>query len=196
MLLQRWTATALALAVLTMTCVVSARLAHADSRDMLIQKFTPLAGSEANAKILIGGLQAGQEFSLEGTTFKTPTGKLGNGELNIALSLTEAKLRRDGVLHPTSEQLNGALIGNASRPGILALRAEGKGWGQIAQTVGVRPADVMRAEQARRERHERAQLVRDERPERAERPEKPERPQKPERPERPERPEKPERPGR
>ncbi|HEX9490173.1 MAG TPA: hypothetical protein VF930_07800, partial [Stellaceae bacterium] len=64
-----------------------------------------------------------------------------------------------------------ALIGDAQHPGVLALRAEGKGWGQIAHSMGIKVGDAMRAE-----RHERLA-----RQDRAERPERPERPEKPER---------------
>jgi hypothetical protein len=81
---KRWTLTFVALLVFT---------THAQSRDALVDKYTPLAGSEANASTLISGLRDGKEFTLDGTTFKTPTGKLGNGEVNIALSLAEAASR-------------------------------------------------------------------------------------------------------
>jgi hypothetical protein len=181
--------TLLALVVLAAGWLAGTQIANAQSGDALVDKYTPLAGSEANAKTLVGGLREGKEFSLDGTTFKTPTHKLGNGEVNIALSLAEAKLRQQGITQPTSAQLNTALMGDATQPGILALRADGKGWGQIAQSMGIKVGDVMRAEQARRERHERPQVAKHERPERGERPDRAERPEKPERPERPEKPE-------
>ena len=186
---KRWTLTLVALLVLAAGWIAGVQIARAESRDALVEKYTALAGSEANAKTLISGLRAGNEFTLDGTTFKTPTGKLGDGEVNITLSLAEAKLRQQGITQPTSAQLNTALIGDATQPGILALRADGKGWGQIAQSMGIKVGDVMRAEQARRERHERPQVAKHERPERGERPDRAERPEKPERPERPEKPE-------
>jgi hypothetical protein len=184
MLEKRWTRTLVALLVLAAGWIAGVQIANADSGDALVEKYTPLAGSEANAKTLVSGLRSGNEFTLDGTTFKTPTGKLGNGEVNITLSLAEAKLRQQGITQPTSAQLNTALIGDAAHPGILALRADGKGWGQVAQSIGIKLGDVMRAEQARRERHERPQVAKHERPERAERAERPDRPERPEKPER------------
>lgn len=145
--------------------------AFAQSRDELVGKYTPLAGSEANAKTLVNGLRDGKDFTLNGTSFNTPTGKMGYGEVNIALSIAEKRL---GTAKPTTTQLQGALNG------VLAMRADGKGWGQIAHSYGFKLGEVMRSEKA--ERHARA--------------ERPERHAKHERPEKPARPEKPERPGR
>ena len=148
--------------------------ALAQSRDELVEKYKPLAGSEANAKTLVNGLRDGKDFTINGTTFKTPTGKMGYGEVNIALSIAEKQL---GTTRPTTQQLQTSLNG------ILAQRADGKGWGQIAQSYGFKLGEVMRSEKAEKaEKHARA--------------DRPERHGKPERPERPERPEKPERPGR
>jgi hypothetical protein len=148
--------------------------AFAQSRDELVGKYTTLAGSEANAKTLVNGLRDGKDFTINGTSFKTPTGKMGYGEVNIALSIAEKEL---GTARPTTTQLRSTLNE------VLAMRADGKGWGQIAQAYGFKLGEVMRSEKA--EKHARA--------ERAERHAKQERPEKPERPERPE---KPERPGR
>ena len=159
---KRWTVSLVALFVLA----VGAQNAKAESRDALVEKYTPLAGSEANARTMVSALREGKEFTLDGTTFKTPSRKLGNGEVNIALSLAETKLRRQGITQPTSAQLNAALVGDAAHPGALALRADGKGWGQIAQSMGIKLGDVMRAEQARHERHEHPQMAKHERPER------------------------------
>ena len=154
--------------------------ALAQSRDELVDKYKPLAGSEANARTLVNSLRDGKDFTLNGTNFNTPTGKMGYGEVNIALSIAEKQL---GTSTPSAQQLQTALIGTSSKPGVLAMRADGKGWGQIAQTYGFKLGEVMRSEKAEKtEKHARA--------------ERPERHGKPERPERPERPEKPERPGR
>ena len=157
--------------------------AFAQSRDELVAKYTPLAGSEANARTLVNGLRDGKDFTINGRTFKTPTDKMGYGEVNIALSIAEKEL---GTAKPTTQQLQTALIGTAQKPGILAMRADGKGWGQIAQAYGFKLGEVMRSEKAEKaEKHARA-----------ERPERHTKHERPEKPERPERPEKPERPGR
>ena len=141
----------------------SSALATAQSTDALVDKYTTLAGSKDNARILVDGLRTNE--------------KLGNGEVNIALSLAEAKLAEQNVAEPTAAQLEAAL-----EP-ILQMRADGKGWGAIANSLGFRLGDVMRADQARQER-----IARSERADRHfGRPEKPERPERPERPEKPER---------
>jgi hypothetical protein len=109
---------------------------------------------------------------------------LGNGEKNIALSLARASLAKQNIPNPSAEQLKLAL-----EP-ILAQRADGKGWGEIANAMGLRLGDVMRSDKAQRpERMARAEkhVERVERAERAERPERPERAERPDRPERPER---------
>ena len=140
-----------------------------ESADRLIQKYALLAGSEDNAKSLVTGLRDGTEVKLSSgttsTSFTSPTGKMGYGNVNIALSLAEASLKQQGITNPTSEQLQGALMG------VLQQRADGKGWGQIANSMGFKLGEVVR-------------------------PERPEKPVRPDKPERPDRPDKPERPGR
>lgn len=181
MLKKRLVTTFAALALLVVGWIAGAELAGAENRDLLVEKYTPLAGSEANATTLVNGLRSGSAFTLNGVQFDTPTKKMGNGEVNIALQLAEKQL---GTTTPTAQQLQDALIGSTAKPGVLALRAEGQGWGRIAQSMGIKLGDVMRSPKA--EQHARAEKPeRANRPERAERPERPERPEKPERPERP-----------
>ena len=173
MLKKRWIATFVALVILVAGWLAGVQLALAESGEPLADKYATLAGSEANAKVLVKGLRDGSDFAIGGTKFDPPTHKMGNGEVNIALSLAEAKLKQQGITHPTPAQLQAALIGDAQHPGVLTLRAEGKGWGYIAHTMGLKLGDVMRAEKAERhERHER--MARNERPDKPERPEKPE----------------------
>ena len=156
----------------TVVCALAGvQLALADNGEQLADRYTQLAGSEANAKVLVNGLRDGTQFKISGTTFTPPTGKMGNGNIDIALALADAKLREQGITNPTPDQLRAALIGDAQHPGVLTLRAEGRGWGQVAHSMGIKVGDVVRAE-----RHERLA-----RQDRAERPERPERPEKPER---------------
>ena len=152
--------------------------AQAQSESQLSEKYTTLAGSEANAKVLITGLRDGTDFRIGSTSFDPPTGKMGYGNVNIALALAQKSLPEN----PSPEQLQAALIGTSAKPGILALRADGQGWGQIANAMGFKLGEVMRSPKAQ----ERV----------AARPEKLEKPMRPERPERPSKPERPERPGR
>jgi hypothetical protein len=180
MLQKRLFATFIALVVLAFGWIAGIEMANAQSSSALTDKYTPLAGSPANAKTLVDGLRSGSDFTLSGTRFDTPTGKMGNGEVNIALSLTQAELTKQGITKPTTQQLQTTLNG------ILTQRADGKGWGQIANSLGFRLGDVMRSEKAGEHAHSQ---TRHERVARQDRTEKPERMEKPERPGRPERPE-------
>jgi hypothetical protein len=153
--------------------------AQAQSESRLTEKYATLAGSKANARILVTGLRDGKDFKIGSTSFDPPTGKMGYGNVDIALALAQKGL----PTNPSPEQLKAALIGTSAKPGVLALRAEGQGWGQIAQSMGFKLGEVQRSAKAQ----ERVAA----RPERAARPDKPERPEKPERPVRPERPERP-----
>src|SRR6266436_7575515 len=136
-----------------------------ESADRLIQKYAPLAGSEDNAKSLVTGLRDGTAVKLSSgtasTSFTSPTGKMGFGNVNIALSLAEASLKQQGIASPTPQQLQSSLTG------ILDQRASGKGWGQIANSMGFKLGEVVRPEKA----GQRAENARAERPERPLRPE-------------------------
>ena len=182
--------------------------------------FATLAGSTANADALVTGLHAGSSVTFtagggtQTTTFTPATGKLGWGNVFVSLALAQAELTNAGISNPTPDQLVAALNGGTvtvdsktvALSGVLALRAGGQGWGQIARTLNVRLGSVMsglRAEHGALERAEHAEAVaRPEKPEKAERaalPDKvslPEKPERPDRPMKPDRPERPDRPGR
>lgn len=95
--------------------------------DKLIEKYTPLAGSEQNAKSLVSGLRDGTQITLSSpsgtTSFNPPTGKMGYGNVNITLALTERQL--SNTANPTPAQLQNALTN--SENGVLTLRAKGMG---------------------------------------------------------------------
>jgi cell division septation protein DedD len=151
----------------------------AQSQDQLIDRYTKLAGSKQNATSLVNGLRDGAQVRLiKGgsiESFTPPTGKMGYGNVDNTLALAEASLQKKGVTNPTPVQLEAAVME------ITRMRAEGKGWGQIADAKGFKLGEVKRPEHVTKV-------------ERAHKPERPERPEKPERPERPERPEKPHKP--
>ena len=121
--------------------IAGIQMALAQTRDQLIAKYTALAGSEDNARTLVNGLRDGAEFTLGGTVFRTPAGKMRNGEVNIALSIAEKRLRK---ARPNARELHAALIGTPASPGVLMLRAEHKGWGDIANACGLKLAEVAR----------------------------------------------------
>ena len=84
-----------------------------------------------------------------------PTGKMGFGNVKISLALAQESLRQQNITQPTSEQLHTALIGGQMVPGdsttttngILQMRAEGMGWGQIAQKYDVKLGQLMSGKQ-------------------------------------------------
>ena len=140
-----------------------------ENRDQLVKDYSDFAGSDTNSKSLVDGMRNGKEVTLtDGKTtakFTPPTGKMGNGNIKIALALAEADLKKQGIANPTPEQLKTEMTK------ILQERADHKGWGPIAQERGFKVGDLMRSEKA----------------EHVARVDKPGRPEKPERPEHPDR---------
>lgn len=133
------------------------------ARQRIAGDFTDLAGSEDNANALVQSLRNGETVNLAGSTptetvsFDPPTGKMGWGNVFISLALAEESLKQAGVSDPTTAQLVTALNGGTltvttaggsqqvTLGGILALRAEGQGWGQIANSMGVKLGHVISA---------------------------------------------------
>ena len=155
-----------------------------------------------------------------------PNGPMGYGEVNITLSMAQALL--DSGAYP---DLQSALTGlettvtnadgtttTTSSGGVLAMRADGMGWGQIAQELGFNLGTLMSASNsngkaqagavrtAKTDRPAKAEKVakvdkvdkvaKPDRVAKIERPARPERVERVERPERPQRPDRPERSGR
>src|SRR5437773_12332583 len=75
--------------------------ALAQNADALAERYTPLAGSENNAKVLVSKLRDG--------SFNPRLEKLGYGNIDNALALTEASLQKQGITKPTPDQLKTAL---------------------------------------------------------------------------------------
>lgn len=77
----------------------------------------------------------------------TPTKTLGYGEIRHTLKLARAELDKLGISQPSDTELNAMLYGgdvNGTQvEGVLALRAGGMGWGQIAQTYGYKLGSVV-----------------------------------------------------
>lgn len=118
----------------------------------LIADYSAFAGSTSNAQALVAGLRDGTSVTLTSTTpavpsasFAPATGKLGYGNVDIALSLAKADLSRQGISNPTPAQLAAALnggtvtttAGSTALAGVLSQRSSGMGWGQIANSMGV-----------------------------------------------------------
>lgn len=126
----------------------------------IVTGFSGFAGADANAESLALGLRQGTSVTLASTgsdgqpattTFTPPTRPMGWGNVRHALSLAQAQLAAQGITQPTPEQLEAALMGGTittgsgataqtiEYQGVLQLRAQGMGWGEIAHTIGVKP---------------------------------------------------------
>lgn len=209
--------------------VTPAAPADGQQSTRLAASYTAFAGSSANAQALVTGLRSGTAILLVTpatattpamqTTITPSTGQLGYGNVNIALALAQAQLAAAGITQPSTAQIQAALNGGAvtgtkgpvQLTGVLALRAEGQGWGDIAKTLGFKLGDIMSAAKARGPVPDSADIAhgndagksghadkvaKADHADKANRPDKPEHPDKPEKPEKPERPDKPERGGR
>lgn len=226
-----------ALAQTAGTTATTTTTTTASSRDAtrLSQEFTTLAGSPGNAQALVTGLHDGTAVTLVTTvpgvngaaattttsTFTPDTGKLGYGNVRIALSLAEASLAKAGITDPTSAELAAALNGgtlvmadgtSVDLKGVLAARAAGEGWGQIAKDSGFKLGEVMRSPKAAGHGHaEHTKVARVElahghdaddadhavaRPEHVGHVAKVDRPERPDRPSRPDHPDHPDHAGR
>ena len=170
------------------------------SEQKLVQKYTDLAGSEKNSRALVDGLRDSKKITLTDgkttTTIDPPTQKMGYGNVNLALGMAEKSLADAGITNPTTEQLRTALMGGEIKTrtgtvkleGVLQMRADGMGWGQIANKLGFKVGEVAGNAPAKAERVAH-------RADKPDRPAKVDRPDRPDRPERAARPDKPERPG-
>jgi hypothetical protein len=171
--------------------------------DRIVADFKSLAGSDANATALVTGLRNGTAitFTSGGTTstFTPATGKMGWGNVFISLALAQAELKAAGITSPTSDQIQAALNGGTvttsdgktvTLQGILAQRASGMGWGQIAKSAGINLGLVIARIRSGNDRLDPvdARADRQNRPDSAGNSNHPERPARPQRPDRPERP--------
>jgi hypothetical protein len=133
--------------------------------------FNSLAGSEKNSLALVNALRNGTNATLTYTTppakpggtpttttatFDPPTGKMGWGNVKISLALAQDSLARAGITNPTAEQLQAALNGGSvtvknpdgtttttKLSGVLQMRADGMGWGEIAKAGGTKVGPVV-----------------------------------------------------
>ncbi|MBI3094098.1 MAG: hypothetical protein HYY97_04440 [Rhodocyclales bacterium] len=126
----------------------------------IASRFESLAGSPENAASLVAGLRSGTEITLSapdsttGISFTPTTRPMGYGNITQALSLAQRQLAAQGITEPTPEQLQIALNGGTVTridssgatqtvevPGVLQLRSQGMGWGQIAHELSVSPGN-------------------------------------------------------
>ena len=93
------------------------------------------------------------------TVITPPTGHMGFGNVYISLALAKQQLSTLGITQPTPQQLQAALTGGTitqttgtgvtatmtttNLQGILTMRSQNMGWGQIAQKLGFKLGPVM-----------------------------------------------------
>jgi hypothetical protein len=127
--------------------------------ETMADEFATFAGSEANAQALVTGLRTGDEVTLTSTvngqvtttTFTPATSLKGYGNVFISLALAQQELTAQGITNPTAADLQAALNGGSitvsgktvQLDGVLALRASGEGWGQIAHQLDVKLGRVV-----------------------------------------------------
>ena len=119
------------------------------------QRFSTFAGSGANSTSLVTGLRTGSAIKLTGsgetTTFTSPTKPMGYGNITRALDLAQRQLAAGGITDPSPKELQAALMGGTvsgpngeiSYQGVLQMRADGMGWGQIAKAEGTKLGPVV-----------------------------------------------------
>ncbi len=91
----------------------------------------------------------------ETTIINPPTGKMGYGNVYTSLALAKQQLSAAGITEPTPQELQAALTGGTitsgtgpeatttSMEGILTLRSQKMGWGQISQKLGYKLGPVI-----------------------------------------------------
>ena len=126
-------------------------------------KYTDFLGDHAES--VVYGVKSGDEFTLyettinpdgsettTATTITPPTEQLGNGNVNIGLALAREELSQWDITQPTAEEIKAALVGGeiiapsggtVQLDGVLSLRSDGMGWGQIAQEYGVKLGHIV-----------------------------------------------------
>jgi hypothetical protein len=115
-------------------------------------RFGGFTGSTSNTESLARGLRTGSEVTLTGSgekvTFTPPTKPMGYGNVTRAMDLAQRDLAAAGITEPTPAEIKIAMMGGTitqadgsttTFDGVLKLRSEGMGWGQIAHTIGVHP---------------------------------------------------------
>jgi hypothetical protein len=127
--------------------------------------FNSFLGSDSPA--VVTGLRNGTPITLTTTTpaaapgasptvtttvITPPTGKMGHGNVFTSLALAKQQLGQLGISQPTPQQLQAALTGGkiitgtgteTQLQGILKMRSQGMGWGQIAQKQGTKLGPVI-----------------------------------------------------
>jgi hypothetical protein len=147
-----------------LTSEILAMDAHAGSSgngvvtNRIASDFRSFAGSDQNATNLVTGLRSGAPITLTErhhppATFTPPTRPMGYGNVSTSLSLARFELAQQGIYQPTPQQLQTALMGGTitahgqtvTYRGVLQMRADGMGWGEIAHASGTQLGPIVSA---------------------------------------------------
>ncbi len=144
--------------------------AQAQLQERFIREFSGFAGSAENAQSLYSGLRTGSRITLTTPTthrnqiagtavvqFHALARPMGNGSAFLSMALVRQYLVNFGINQPTPWQVRAALNGGAIIPGngssqpvvlngVLAQRAEGRGWSFIAKASGFSLGKVLHAQ--------------------------------------------------
>jgi len=144
----------LAIALATaFTAGAAETLSDADARYVkrIDPRFAVFAGSRSNLESLAVGLRSGSQINLTGSGESAivlpPTRPMGYGNVTRSLDLASRQLAAVGITEPTPREIGAALNGGSvstangevTLQGVLQLRSEGMGWGQVAHAIGVHP---------------------------------------------------------
>lgn len=132
--------------------------------DRYAATFGTWAGSADNAESLLQGLHSGGTVTLlepssstteTALTFSSPAQPMSYRNAYISLALAQHELALQGITQPTAQQIQTAMLGGSltvtngtttktvQMPGVLTLRAQGYGWGKIANTLGFKLGPVI-----------------------------------------------------
>lgn len=119
--------------------------------DRLVGEFEPVLGADA-AKV-VAGLRDGSTITLPASaasggtvSIDSPVGPMGDVNVERTLRTARGQLEGLGIQRPTAEQLRAALVGGEIQTpagqtvrldGVLTLRSQNLGWGEIARRAGV-----------------------------------------------------------
>ena len=111
-------AASLAASLAAASSAMAATAPTADSA-RIISQYSSWAGSRANSEALVNGLRHGTTITLVTTSPDhtvslagfTPAGAMGEDEIFRALNGAQRALSRLGVVQPTAEQIQAAIIG-------------------------------------------------------------------------------------
>lgn len=86
-------------------------------------------------------------IEVDSSIIDPPTDSMGYGNVKLTLKLAESKLAEMGITQPTNEQLSAVLLGGNLDgqvvEGVLAMRSDGMGWGEIAHQYNMKVGQLM-----------------------------------------------------